>query len=162
MILFAPPAFRLIDSGFPADVIADLTRSRRAADAYRGYMEKQIQRWRGSRGQKNVTRPELEAAHGYDTKYAAHTLRLGVQGIEYLTTGVLTLPMPEPVAGRIRDVRAGRVGEQEALDWVDRLQEDLDQAAAGSPLPDRPDQAATARFLADFYAARYGLSQPEG
>ena len=34
-----------------------------------------------------VNRPELIAAHGYDTKYAGHVLRLGYQGIEFLETG---------------------------------------------------------------------------
>ena len=101
----------MVDAGFPASEIADLTRSRRAAAAYRGYMEKQIEPWIGSRGQKNVKRPELELAHGYDTKYAAHTIRLGVQGVEYLATGALTLPMPEAVAARIRDVRNGKLSE---------------------------------------------------
>ena len=44
--------------------------SRRAGRAYLGYMERQRDRMTGERGQMRVNRPELIAAHGYDTKYA--------------------------------------------------------------------------------------------
>jgi predicted nucleotidyltransferase len=162
MILFAPKAYRLIDDEFPAGEIAELTKSRRAAAAYRGYMEKQIERWIGSRGQKNVKRPELEAAHGYDTKYAAHTIRLGVQGVEYLSTGALTLPMPEAVATRIRDVRGGVLSEGEALEWARQLEVELESAAQQSQLPDRPNPVAIERFLSEMYAERYGVNLPGG
>ncbi len=158
MILFAPESYRLVDDGFPAAEIADLAKSRRAAAAYRGYMDRQIERWMGSRGQKNVRRPELEEAFGYDTKYAAHTIRLGVQGIEYLNSGALTLPLPDVVASRIRDVRGGRSPESEALEWAHELKDELERAAEVSQLPDRPDQQAIDRFLSDFYAARHGVS----
>lgn len=157
MILFAPRSYRLIDDRFPASEIAELTQSRRAAAAYRGYMEKQIERWIGSRGQKNVKRPELEAAHGYDTKYAAHTIRLGVQGVEYLSTGVLTLPMPEAIATRIRDVRSGVLSEGEALDWARQLEVELEAAAEQSQLPERPDMVRIERFLSRVYAGTYGV-----
>ncbi len=43
-----------------------------------------------------TNRPELVAAHGYDRKYAMHALRLRVQGVELLTTGRVSLPVPEP------------------------------------------------------------------
>lgn len=49
---------------------------------------------RGSGAQTN--RPELVAEHGYDTKFAMHALRLGAQGVELLTTGRITLPVPVP------------------------------------------------------------------
>ena len=45
---------------------------------------------------RNQAGAELVAVHGYDTKYAMHALRLGLQGIELLTTGRITLPVPEP------------------------------------------------------------------
>ena len=44
----------------------------------------------------HTNRPELVAAHGYDTKYAMHALRLGLQGIELLTTGSHHAARPEP------------------------------------------------------------------
>jgi len=44
----------------------------------------------------HTNRPGLVAIHGYDTKYAMHALRLGLQGIELRTTCRITLPTPEP------------------------------------------------------------------
>jgi hypothetical protein len=87
--------------------------SRRAGRAYLGYMERQRDRMTGARGQMRVNRPELIAAHGYDTKYAGHVLRLGYQGIEFLETGRLTLPMPSRERSRVLDVRNGRVAFEE-------------------------------------------------
>jgi uncharacterized protein len=43
--------------------------------------------FRNQAGAELTSRPELIAVHGYDTKYAMHALRLGLQGIELLTTG---------------------------------------------------------------------------
>jgi uncharacterized protein len=61
--------------------------SRQAGRGYLGYLRGQKERLLGSRGQKNVNRPELVAAHGYDTKYAMHAARLGYQGLDLLGTG---------------------------------------------------------------------------
>lgn len=158
MILFASEELRLIDNGLPGRRIADLTRSSRAAGSYQGYMQRQLDKWIGSSG-KAGSRPELVEAHGYDTKFASHAIRLGLQGIEYLTTGALTLPILEPVAGRIRDVRRGVTSEADALEWVHELIEQLEMAATASTLPDSPDKAAIDAFVAGFYADRYGLGQ---
>jgi hypothetical protein len=49
------------------------------------------------------------AVHGYDTKYAMHVLRLGLQGVELLTTGRFTLPVPCRMAGA--GLRSGRQQE---------------------------------------------------
>lgn len=70
--------------------------SQRAGRGYLGYLRGQKERLLGVRGQKHVNRPELIEAHGFDTKYAMHAARLGYQGVELLSTGRLTLPMPEP------------------------------------------------------------------
>lgn len=158
MILFAPDELRLIDNGFPGRRIAELTRSSRAAASYQGYMERQLDKWIGGSG-KAGGRSELVEAHGYDTKFASHAIRLGLQGIEYLTTGALTLPMSEPVAGRIRDVRRGVICEANALEWARELQEQLDVAALETTLPESPDASAIQESVAGFYADRYGLGR---
>jgi hypothetical protein len=154
MILFAPPEYWMVNGGLRTDQIAGLVRSKRAAATYNGYLEQQLGRWRGERGQKNVNRSELVEAHGFDTKYAAHALRLGIQGIEYLSTGRLTLPMPEEDAARIRAVRSGEVSEDDALAWAYQLKDELGAAAAASTLPENPDQKAINNFLVAVYRER--------
>jgi hypothetical protein len=64
-----------------------------------------------------TNRPELVAVHGYDTKYAMHALRLGLQGVELLSSGKITFPVPEPdreLPGFLVGARltAGRAGAQ--------------------------------------------------
>ena len=66
----------------------------------------------------HTNRPELVAAHGYDTKYAMHALRLGLQGIELLTTGRITLPVPPPHRDTLRAVRRGDLRLAEVLALV--------------------------------------------
>ncbi|SFP48800.1 Predicted nucleotidyltransferase [Amycolatopsis arida] len=89
--------------------------SRQAGRRFLGYLRAQRERMLGLRGRR-VNRPELVEAHGFDTKFAMHMVRLGVQGVELLETGRLTLPVPEPWLGWLRDLRQGRIPKTEALD----------------------------------------------
>ena len=51
----------------------------------------------------------------YDTKYAMHALRIGLQGVELLQTGRISLPVSEPERSMLRAVRAGDVALKEVL-----------------------------------------------
>jgi hypothetical protein len=125
--------------------------ARRAGHAYLGYMQRQRERMTGERGQMRVNRPELIEQYGFDTKYAGHVLRLGYQGIEFLETGTLTLPLPEPNRTHILDVRNGRVPFPDVLDEANELQQRLETLLQMSPLAEHPDHDAVNEFLADAY-----------
>ncbi len=112
--------------------------SRRAGRAYLGYMQRQRDRMTGERGQMRVNRPELIERCGYDTKYAGHVLRLGYQGIEFLETGRLTLPMREAERTRVLDVRNGLVSFDDVLAEADDLQRRLELLLGASPLRSPP------------------------
>jgi uncharacterized protein len=71
--------------------------SRRAGEHFLGYLKAQKAAMTGETG-AHTNRPELVAVHGYDTKYAMHALRLGLQGVELLSTGRITLPVPSRTA----------------------------------------------------------------
>src|SRR5205085_1468291 len=60
--------------------LAPYVVSKQAGKAYLGYMQAQRQRLNGERGGKDVNRPELVEKYGFDTKYAMHVVRLGLQG----------------------------------------------------------------------------------
>lgn len=108
-------SYRLI--GGPAVEWADMPKFVCGAKAaYLGYAEQQRDRWTGARGQKNVNRPELVEKYGYDTKYAAHAIRLALQGYEFLTTGKVTLPMVGYDRDVVVGVRTGTYRESDALD----------------------------------------------
>lgn len=116
----------------------DLRRSsdrfigRHVAGRYLGYMNSQIEQMMGLRGRKHTNRPELVAKYGYDTKFAYHALRLGIQGVEVLTTGKLTLPINEPERAFLLSVRRGEVPLAEAVAQANDLSNEL------AKLRDRP------------------------
>ncbi len=114
-------------------------------------MERQRDRMTGERGQMRVNRPELIEEYGFDTKYAGHVLRLGYQGIEFLESGALTLPLPEPQRSRVLDVRTGRVAFAEVLAEADELRDRMEALLQTSELPEHPDHDAVNTFLADAY-----------
>jgi RNA repair pathway DNA polymerase beta family len=142
-VFIEPPAFalglRLADSG-----------------STRGYLRTQKERLIGVRGQKRVNRPELIAAHGFDTKYAMHVVRLGRQGVELLTTGRLTLPMAEPDRSRIMAIRRGEVLEADVVAEVEEVEAELEAAILTSPLPREPDYAAVDEFIVEAYREAWG------
>lgn len=68
--------------------------NRHALSAFTGYAQQQLHRISHNSGM-HVTRSDLTEQHGYDTKYAAHIIRLVRQGIQFGTTRRITLPMPQ-------------------------------------------------------------------
>jgi predicted nucleotidyltransferase len=57
-------------------------------------------------GDRHATRTrELADEHGYDTKYAMHALRIAHRGHELLSTGRITLPIPQPAREHLMEVR---------------------------------------------------------
>lgn len=125
--------------------------SRRAGGAFLGYMQAQRQRMMGERGSLKVHRPELVEQYGFDTKYAMHMCRLGIQGCELMRTGRVTLPMPEPERQWLRDLRLGLVSEQEALTRSGEWERELKDSWEQSPLPRDPDTAAVEQWMCSMY-----------
>jgi len=130
--------------------------SRRAGRGYLGYLRGQKERLLGSRGQRSVNRPELVAAHGYDTKYAMHAARLGYQGLELLESGWLTLPMQEPERSRVMAIRTGERTFEETIKEIDEVEDRLARALEQPPLPAEPDRAAVDDFLVNAYRRAWG------
>ena len=139
--------------------LAPAFASRQAGKRFLGYLEAQRQRLVGERGQKDVNRRELVEQFGYDTKYAMHMLRLGHQGVEFLETGILSLPMREPVRGHLMDVRRGRSNLADVLGECTELELRLTTLLDSSPLPSEPDVRRVERFVMDAYAARWAAEE---
>lgn len=125
--------------------------SRKAGGRFLGYLTAQRERLLGLRGGKDVNRPEYESKYGYDTKYAMHMVRLGVQGVEFMLTGKITLPMPEPERSRIREIRTGGVPLEDVVAWTETLEELLVELRQSSPLPENPAYEVVEAFLATTY-----------
>ncbi len=160
LALFAPTQFiRYSDSrGEQLQELAPMIVSKECFAPFRGYMRQQHERLLGLRGQRNVTRPELVEAHGYDTKYASHVIRLGLQGMEILATGRLELPMPDAARELCIKVRTGGFTLAQVSEQIIAAEEGLVAAYQQSTLPDRPDVQAVERWMLDRYMGKWAAA----
>jgi len=158
--LFVPPehVVRTTALGDNLRANADLLISRRAGERFAGYLRSQRDRLLGVRGGRHTNRPELEELYGFDTKYAMHMVRLGVQGVELLETGRITLPIAEPWLTWLRDLRQGRHTKDEALQAAAELEARLDKLVQCSPLPAGPNVDAINWWLVDAYRRTWAES----
>jgi uncharacterized protein len=139
--LFVPPEEIVTITPLGEDLRgrADIILSRRAGHRFLGYLRSQRDRMVEHPNGKRTNRPELIEQYGYDTKYAGHMIRLGVQGIELLQTGKITLPMPEPWRSMIVDIRQGKFTRVAVLALAADLEKELEQLIPTCDLPDEPN-----------------------
>lgn len=124
--------------------------SKRAGGHFIGYMQDQIRRLHTSKGM-HVTRGELIEKYGYDTKYAAHVIRLGFQGIEYLSRGTITLPMSSTHVEVLSAVRNGGMTYEKFMRLAERTMEALKSVDAFSSLPEHPQYDKLNQWLVKAY-----------
>jgi uncharacterized protein len=138
--------------------LAPAILSRRAGERFQGYLAAQRDRLLGVRGGKHTNRAELIEIYGFDTKYAMHMVRLGVQGVELLETGTISLPIREPWLTWLRDLRQGRHSRAEALEAATGLEARIVALLDTSPLPTDPDMAAINRWLVSAHRRSWSMA----
>ncbi|WP_374454249.1 DNA polymerase beta superfamily protein [Nocardioides sp.] len=141
LVLYVPDEEVVHRTEVGAELVDNAHRfvSKLAADRFIGYLRSQKAAMTGEVG-AHTNRPELVALHGYDTKFAMHALRLGVQGVELLSTGRITLPIPEPDLSRLRAVRRGEVELAEVVAAVEAAETRLVELSGSASVPDQPDR----------------------
>ena len=130
--------------------------SRAAGRAYLGYMTQQREKLTGERGGRHVNRPELVEKYGFDTKYAYHLLRLGMQGVEFLETCFVTVPIPEAKRSWLVGVRTGEVPLETILDAARGLESQVKGLLVTSPLPEQADPLHAERWMVRVYREAWG------
>lgn len=160
LLLLYTPEFTWNATGGQLRDNRDWFVSKEAGARFLGYMQGQLQRLLGERGQKRVKRPELEEKYGFDTKYASHVLRLGYQGIEFITTGKLTLPMREPDRSYLLGVRQGKLSLEGVIKEARCLDAELKIALEKSPLPEHPNREAIEKWIQMVYVNRWAAQRP--
>lgn len=151
LLMFVPPERLLVrtDLADQLQALAPAFVCRRTGHAFLGYLDAQR---RGLIGDRHAPRTrERSAQHGYDTKYAMHALRIGYQGQELLSTGRITLPVPEPARSELMEVRAGSVRMDVVLEELDAAVAELQRLAQSAGLPEAADHQAVDRFLMGAY-----------
>ena len=148
LALFVPDEEVVYRNDVGAELVDNAHRfvSRLAAARFLGYLQSQRASMTGEVG-AHTNRPELVAEHGYDTKFAMHALRLGIQGVELLTSGRITLPVPEPERGYLRRVRHGDVGLDEVIARVAEAEARLTSLKDAPTVPPQPDRAWVDHWL---------------
>ena len=154
LVLFVPDEEVVFRNEAGAELVDNAHRfvSHQAADRFLGYLQAQRAAMTGEVG-AHTNRPELVAVHGYDTKYAMHALRLGVQGVELLTTGRITLPVPEPHREYLRAIRRGEVPLHDVVAAVDDAEAELNRLRTSASVPEQPDRAWVDHWLHRSYLA---------
>lgn len=137
---------------------AHLFVSKQAGDRFKGYLHSQRQGLMGLRsgGTRNQGRADIRAKYGFDVKFAMHMVRLGLQGVELLSTGRITLPIPEPGLTWCRELRRGEHSKEEALERAEHLEARIDALMLTSTLPEKPDYAAIDMWLESAHRRHWG------
>lgn len=152
-LFFVPASHKTVDTaiGRQLQELAPHIVSRKCGVKFLGYMESQRRKMLGERGQLGVTRSALVSKHGYDTKFAMQIIRLGLNGVELLTTGRLTFPMHDSERGMLLRIRNGEVTINEVLQRAGDLEKDLRDAISESPLPEDSNRP----LVEDWMITRY-------
>jgi predicted nucleotidyltransferase len=124
MVLWLPAYIARTPAGAGLIGMREAFIGRESGKRYLGYLAAQKAKLKGERSPK-VSRPELVEKYGYDTKFAMHALRLGLQGIEVMTHRRLTLPVAEPDLTTLRAVRSGQTSLADALQMIEDAEKRL-------------------------------------
>lgn len=90
-----------------------------------------------------------ENQQGVDWKAMSHAVRIAEEAIELLTTGRITLPLPN--ANYIREIKEGRHDYDKISEYIDRLIVDIEVAMENSSLPEEPDYEWIDNFICRVY-----------
>lgn len=155
MMLFLPPEFIKYRTEFSDELFErrHLFLSRECSRKFSGYLHSQRQGLLGLRsgGVRNQGRQDIRDRYGFDTKFAAHMVRLGIQGVELMRTGEINLPMLEPDLTWLRELRRGEHSKEEALARAEELEAEIPLVAARSRLQEHPDDRAIDEWLASVH-----------
>ena len=158
MLLLFVPQEQLLESklhGLALQANAHRFISRNSAGRFLGYMGAQMQKFTGERSQK-TNRPDLINEFGYDTKFAYHMLRLGIQGIELIQTGNIQLPMKSKHQAQLKAVRRGAYTFAEVLDSARYLEAELLTLRDSPDLPPKGDRAWVQNWMIETYETFWG------
>ncbi len=124
--------------------------SRESARQFLGFADSQFKRLTGEKGSgKKGQRPEYIGKYGYDTKAAMHGLRLLYECLELMTHRRITLPRPEK--DLLIEVRSGAWTFEHVLAHAKGLFQEVEEAVAGSSLPDKVDRDVVSALVAQVH-----------
>ncbi|MDI6105431.1 nucleotidyltransferase domain-containing protein [Actinoplanes sp. NEAU-A12] len=136
-VLWSPLVVSITEDGSALVAARQAFLSRRLAETYGSYARDQLA--------KVASRRERTGEINF--KQAMHMVRLLLAGAHVLRTGEVLVDVT-PLRGELLAVKRGEIPWEDVAAWAGRLQDDLAEAAASTPLPAQPDRAAVNRLLA--------------
>jgi uncharacterized protein len=118
---------------------------------FKGYAYSQLHKLANKEPQGK--RAELVAAHGYDTKFAYHVVRLLGEAEQILLEGDIDLQRDNE---RLKAIRRGEWTEARLRQWAADKEADLERAYAESKLPAAPDEGRLKALLLNCLEEHYG------
>jgi predicted nucleotidyltransferase len=131
--------------------LRDMFLSKQLYDRFEGYSRSQIKGMEKSefKGYMGANRKEVVQEVGYDTKAAAHALRLLWMGIEIFTHGSMCVDRTGIDAGTLKDIKRGAHTLETVMSWIDSARAELQLVYKNTHLPENPDWEGQERFLVD-------------
>ena len=126
----------------------DLFRSLFSYDSFVGYARSQLKKmfagtFQGYMGEK---RKAIVRKYGYDTKNASHLIRLLKTGLEFISTGQITVYRTTD-REELLDIKCGKWSRGRIEREANKLFGEIDRAQADSPLPAVVDKVAVNNLL---------------
>lgn len=123
-----------------------------------GYAHGQLQKMeRGAcKGYMGEKRRRLVEQHGYDTKNAAHLIRILRMGIDFLRTGELQVQRHD--ADELLEIKHGAWPLEQVKGTAALLFAIAEEAHGASPLPEQPDRDRINRLCEDVVREALGVS----
>lgn len=134
----------------------DLFSSKTIYHSFTGYAYGQLKKMESGacRGYMGDKRRKLVEKHGYDTKNAAHCIRLLRMGIEFLNEGILHVQRED--APNLLEIKAGAWTIDQVKSEAQRLMRRAEQAYDNSRLPNRPKTREANLLLVDILRHFFG------
>lgn len=157
LLLYAPEDKLVIKQAPLGDELRELAPaivSKRAVRQTLGYLQGQLKRLTENR--KLPKRPELVERYGFDTKYASHAVRLGMQAWELASNGDIELPMREDMRCTVRAVKTGEYTFNAVIDMIARWELYTEAALRNSLLPDEPDYDCVNSWMIHAHQQHWG------
>jgi predicted nucleotidyltransferase len=157
----------LFDSNWARDLknIRDKFITKKIFTTYMGYVTAQIHKLKndGNCGPKmGSKRFEGIKKYGYDTKAAAHIIRLLNQGLDLAIQGKIYFPLNEAVCDNCIRIRAGKFSFDELIEHADSLIEVFRALEQTSDLPEAPNFKAVDTLIQQMHYAFYTYELPKG
>lgn len=120
--------------------------SKQVKNKFGGFARSQIQKLKKGRTD-GIGRIDLIRDHGFDTKFAYHSIRLLTSAVEILTTGDFSTFRPNRKL--LLDIRNGEISFDEVLELIEYYDNLLNLASHQTPLPDKPDYSKVNNLLVE-------------